>query len=561
MTNTRPAPAADAITLSIVQSSLEAISDEMFAAFRKAAMSTIIYEVLDLGTGITDGEGNIASSGAGCPGFVGVLDKTVKRLIEIHGRDGIRPGDVFVTNDPFYGGVTHLNDLVLAMPVFDADEVIAWTANIAHSNDVGGMVPGSLSNEATEIFQEGLRLPAVKLISEGQANRSVVEIIKVNSRLPDYIEGDLWAGIASARVGARRIGELIDKYGSATFTTALRSLMEDGERVALRALRDLPKGQFNLDEEQDDGSRYRVTIELKDDAFVVDLRDNPDQHPFSSNLSRDATLTAVQTAYMNITGAHVSANGGHFKPLRVLTRPGSIFDPKPPAAFAWYAETMVRVYDLILRCLAPHLGGQLPAGNFASICGTVIGGPHPDTGRQVLIVEPQVGGWGASATLDGNSAIFTGLHGETFNCPAEVAEARYGVSVEQLRLSDEAGGEGQHRGGKGIVRDYRVRADGYFLSCAYTRNKRGPWALNGGNEGSCNRVEVIRADGKVEHYAYVTALPLHRGDIVRVCTAQGGGYGDPRQRSRDLVLDDLRNEYISTETAREVYGVDLPLAR
>ena len=160
---------ADPITLEIIQSSLQAISDEMFAAFRKTAMSAIIYEVLDMGTAITDGEGSLASSGAGIPAFVGVLDKAVKRVIELNDEADIRPGDIFVTNDPFYGGVTHLNDVVLAMPVFADGERIAWTANIAHWNDVGGMVPGSISNEAKEIFQEGLRLPGVKLVSEGSA--------------------------------------------------------------------------------------------------------------------------------------------------------------------------------------------------------------------------------------------------------------------------------------------------------------------------------------------------------------------------------------------------------
>ena len=161
MTTTRLVPTTDPITLEIIQSSLQAISDEMFAAFRKTAMSAIIYEVLDMGTAITDGDGELASSGAGIPAFVGVLDKAVKRIIELNAADEIRPGDIFVTNDPFYGGVTHLNDVVLAMPVFAEGELVAWTANIAHWNDVGGMVPGSISNEAKEIFQEGLRLPAV----------------------------------------------------------------------------------------------------------------------------------------------------------------------------------------------------------------------------------------------------------------------------------------------------------------------------------------------------------------------------------------------------------------
>src|SRR5580693_1402381 len=184
----------------------------MFVALRKTAMSAIIYEVLDMGTGITDAEGNLASSGAGIPAFVGVLDKAVKRIIELNDGPGeIRPGDIFVTNDPFYGGVTHLNDIVLAMPVFVDSEPIAWTANIAHWNDVGGMVPGSISNEAREIFQEGLRLPAVKLVAEGVPIKSVLEIMKCNSRLPDYLLGDMWAGIAAARVGERRILDLVAK--------------------------------------------------------------------------------------------------------------------------------------------------------------------------------------------------------------------------------------------------------------------------------------------------------------------------------------------------------------
>jgi N-methylhydantoinase B len=544
----------DRITLEIIQSSLQAASDEMFAAFRKTAMSAIIYEVLDMGTGITDGDGNLASSGAGIPAFVGVLDKAVKRVIELNAGD-IRPGDIFATNDPYFGGVTHLNDVVLAMPVFADGELIAWTANIAHWNDVGGMVPGSISNEAREIFQEGLRLPAVKLVSEGEPIRSVMEIMKCNSRLPDYLQGDMWAGIAAARVGERRILDLVARYGHDTFTTALRTFMEYGEEVARRALRELPKGRFTLAEEQDSGAVYTATVEIADDEFVVDLRDNPDQDPGPNNASRDGTMIAAQMVFMNITGASSSANAGHFKPLRLLTRPGSVFDARPPAAFATYYEVEIRLYDVIWRCLAPHLGDRLPAGSFASVCGTFIGGPHPDTGRHFTIVEPQVGGWGGEALRDGNSAMFSGFHGDTFNCPAEVAEARYGLYVDQLRLNDEPGGEGEFRGGKGIVLDYRVRSNGCFFTCAYTRNKHRPWALAGGREGSPNYVEVLRADGSVEEYAVVTALDVNEGDVIRLHTANGGGYGDPRRRRRELVRDDVRNGYVTEETARTVYGL------
>ena len=199
----------DPITLEIIQNSLQATADEMFAAMRKTAMSSIIYEVLDMGTGITDAKGQLASSGAGIPGFIGVLDKSVKVLLQKFARPGdIQPGDVFITNDPYYGGVTHLNDLVVCMPVFAGDRLIAWTANIAHNSDVGGKSPGSLSADATEIFQEGLRLPAIKMISKGEAIPGIFDIITVNSRMPDFLEGDLWAAIASVRIGARRLGDV-----------------------------------------------------------------------------------------------------------------------------------------------------------------------------------------------------------------------------------------------------------------------------------------------------------------------------------------------------------------
>ncbi len=547
-------PRLDRITLEIVEGSLQAASDEMFAVLRKTAMSAIIYEVLDMGTGITDGAGNMVSSGAGIPSFVGVLDKAVTRILELH--DDIRPGDVFVTNDPYYGGVTHLNDVVLALPVFAGGELIAWTANIAHWNDVGGMAPGSISTEATEIFQEGLRVPAVKLISEGEPIRPVLEILKANSRLPDYLEGDLWAGVAAARVGERRILELARRHGVETLRAALRHSLDQGERVTLRALADLPAGRYTIAEEQDSGVEYRASIELAPDRLVVDLRDNPDQDAGPNNVSREGSVIAAQILVMNLCAPHAVANAGHFRPLTVLTRPGSVFHAAPPAACGVYYEVRMRLHDLLWRCLAPHLGGRLPAGCFASVCGTLVGGPHPDTGRHFTIVEPQVGGWGGSALADGASAQFSAFHGETYTCPAEVAEARYGLHVDRLALNDEPGGEGRHRGGRGIVLEYRVRADGCFLTCAYTRSRHPPWPLEGGRAGSCNYVEVVRRDGAVERHAVVTGLALHAGDVIRIRTASGGGYGDPRGRPRELVLEDVRNELLTPEHARAVYGLE-----
>jgi N-methylhydantoinase B len=364
----------------------------------------------------------------------------------------------------------------------------------------------------------------------------------------------MWAGIAAARVGERRLLDLVDRYGLDTFTAALDHFMDYGEEVARRALQELPKGTFELEEEQDSGAVYKVSVTITDDEFVVDLRDNPDQDRGPNNASRDGSVVAAQMVFMNITGSHAAANAGHFRRLQVLTRPGSVFDPKPPAAFATYYEVEIRLYDLVWRCLAPHLGGRLPAGSFGSICGTFIGGPHPDTGRHFTIVEPQVGGWGASSVRDGNSAMFSGFHGDTFNCPAEVAEARYGLYVDELKLNDAPGGEGEHRGGNGIVVSYRVRSDGCFFTCAYTRNKHKPWPQAGGSEGSPNYAEVLRPDGSVEEFAVVTALQVNEGDVIRIHTGNGGGYGDPKARRRELVEDDVRNGFVSRERAAAAYG-------
>ena len=252
-------------------------------------------------------------------------------IIELNGEPGaIGPGDIFVTNDPFYGGVTHLNDVVLAMPVFPGDRLIAWTANIAHWNDVGGMVPGSISTDATEIFQEGLRIPGVKLIAGGRPIESVMRIIEVNSRLPDYLRGDMWAGIAAARVGERRILELVERYGVETFLAALDHFMDYGEQVAKRTLAELPKGTFTLEETQDSGQVYKVTVEITDEEFVVDLRDNPDQDHGPNNASRDGSLVAAQMVFMNLTESHGSANAGHFRRAEAADPPGLGLRPGSP---------------------------------------------------------------------------------------------------------------------------------------------------------------------------------------------------------------------------------------
>lgn len=545
----------DPITTEIIQSSVQAAADEMFAAMRRTAMSAIIYEVLDMGTAICTKDGELASSGAGIPAFVGMLDKAVKRVIEKFSKTGsIEPGDIFITNDPFNGGVTHLNDVVVTMPIFADGEMVAWSANIAHWNDIGGMTPGSMSTDATEIFQEGVQLPAIKLFIKGEPIQSVFDILSANSRMPDFLIGDLWAGIASIRVGERRVLELVKKYGKEAFLHSLKEYMDYGEQVTLSALKDLPHGTFSLAEEQDNGQFYKVTVEIREDEFIVDLRENPDQDKGPFNISRDAAVVSAQMMLKSISSPDTVCNGGTFRPLKVLTRKGSIFDPERPAAMGIYYESDLRLYDLIWHTLAEHMPDKLPAGNFASICGTIFGGVHPDTGRHYSIIEPELGGWGGASIGDGNPAIFSGFHGETYNCPVEISEARNGLIVDRFSFHNEDGGEGMHRGGKGICLEYRIRSDNAWFTAAYTRSRIPPWGLEGGRPGSPNYAEVVRSDGTTERYSIVTALPLKKNDVIRVMTGTGAGWGDPMKRNIDLINEDLRNGYITRDQAERHYG-------
>ncbi|MEF2071999.1 hydantoinase B/oxoprolinase family protein [Consotaella aegiceratis] len=520
-------PALDRFTVDVIQAGLVAAADEMFAVLKKTAMSPIIYEVLDVGTGITSATGELVSSGAGIPTFVGVLDKAVRKIVEIHGLETIRDGDLFVTNDPYYGGVTHLNDVVIALPVFAEGELVAWAASIAHWNDVGGKTPGSMAVDVSEIFAEGLRLPAIRLYEAGRAVDSVFDIVAANSRQPDFVRGDLWAQIAASRKAEGRIRQIVRSYGLATFRHALDKLFDEGERRAKAGLATLPAGTYAIEEEQDSGDLWRAAITIAPDRFTVDLSGNPAQKAAPYNTSRDGAVISCQMIYKALADPTLFANDGSFRLLEVITDPGTVFHAAGSAPHGYYSETRIRLYDMLWRCLAEAMPDRLPAGHFASICGTVVAGDHPDTGRRFTMVEPQMGGWGATAGMDGLDAMYSASHGDTFNCPVEIAEQRYGLTVMRKALNETDEGQGVHSGGKGVDLVYRLRGAA-VLSAGYTRNRLPVWGLAGGAAGGTNGLTVKRAGGEGEALAYASDVRLKAGDELYIRTANGGGHGAPR---------------------------------
>ena len=447
---------SDPFTIDVIQAALDSAAEEMFEVLRKTAMSPIIYEVLDVGTGITDAAGALVSSGAGIPSFVGVLDKSVTAIVARYG-SAIEEGDLFITNDPNHGGVTHLSDIVLAEPVFHEGRLVAWVASIAHWGDVGGKTPGSMPVDVTEIVAEGLRLPMVKLFSKGEANEAVFDIIRTNSRQPDFVTGDLWSQVSAGRRAAALIRGLCRRYGADALVAAIAEARKLGEARARAGLALLPEGAFSIEVAQDDGAIWRAGIEITKDRFRVDLREAPQQATGPYNTGRDGALIACQILFKALTDPDRFANAGSFAPLEMLTTPGTIFHAGPDAAHGYYFETRLKLVDMLWQCLARAMPGRLPAGSFASVFGTVIAGRHPETGRRYTMVEPQMGGWGATAQRPGLDAMYSTNHGDTFNCPVEIAEARYGFDVVEKTLTDRPERAGEMPGGRGVRIRYGLR--------------------------------------------------------------------------------------------------------
>lgn len=547
----------DPFTVGIIQNALQAICDEMSVAMAKTAMSAIIYEVLDFGVGVLDPKGRLTTQGFGVPVFVGMLEAGVQQVIrKFAPKKNIYPGDIFITNDPHSGGVSHLNDVVLMMPVFCAGQIVGWMSNKAHWGDIGGAVAGGISPDLEEVFQEGLIFPEVKLFERGEPIQSLVDMIAANSRVPSYTLGDMWAGIASIRAGSRRLQALVEKYGSDTVAYAMEFTQDYCEAVSRAALKKLPKGVFKAEDRMDNGQMIKVTVTVTDEEFIVDLRDNAGYLSGPFNCPHLNAVVGAQISFKALTSPESNlANSGTFRPLKVLTTPGTLFHSERPKSAGMYFEGMMLSLDLVWKCAAQMAPQRMGAGHLHTVGGTIFALTHPDSGNMVVTCEPMVGGWGAGPDRDGLNGQYCAGDGETYNCPVEVNEVRNGLFVDRYEFHCGPGGEGEFCGGKGIVLEYRVHSDDAHLTALYARTKDNPpWSLEGAREGSLNDVVVVRAGGKEEHYSRVGHLKIGQGDVVRFVTANGGGYGDPRRRPKEKVLEDLKNEFISPEQAQRIFG-------
>lgn len=551
----------DVFTSEIIKDALVATGDEMFSALARTAMSTIIYETLDFAVGLTDAKGELLTQGDGVTLFLATLDTTVQEIIGKYGeKSEICDGDIFIANDPYGGGGTHLSDVSIVLPVFHNERLIAFTVNKAHWTEVGGATPGSVSPSATEVYQEGLQFPYLKLFDAGRLNQALVDLIAANVRLPESTLGDMWAGVASARVGARRLHELMDKFGQEAVTQAMMDLLDYGERMTRMELARIPDGVYVAEDiiENDGLGNGPFTIKVKvtvdGERVVADFTGTDGQVPGPVNCSLTSLTCAVRTIVKSLTNPDIPANGGCFRMVEIICPPGTIISAERPAPTSIYYETDTAAADLMWKALAPIAPDRLPAGHMRSVCGTFLSGVHPDTGEYFIFGEPLVGGWGAAYDADGQNGQFCCGDGETYNIPVELTEARYGIMIDQYAFHDEEGGAGEFRGGKGVVLDYRIVADEVALTVTFSRDTCPPWGLNGGASGTPNYVNILRLDGSCERHSMATALKLKGGEVARLVTATGGGNGDPHNRAPEAIAADLRNGFITKAAAQTIYG-------
>jgi len=561
--DTDPEQTVDPFTREVIVNALRSAAEEMFINLGRTAKSSVIYETLDYACGIVDADANVIAQANGVPGFLGTLKYCVRDVIEKFGLENLQRGDVVLLND--YHGGTHLNDVAMVAPVVAEgdNEPMLFTASKAHWTDIGGKDPGSWTTDSTSVFQEGIQYPMVKLYEAGELNGAVRDIVEANTRMPEMTLGDMQAQEASMGVAAERINEVIERYGRDTVVRTTEEYLEYGRQLVADEVERLPNGTYHATDKIDDDGvtdepiHVEVTVTITDDTVTVDFTGSAEQTEGPINSPYPATVSDIRALFQAITLPEADTNEGFFEPLEVIAPEGTVFNPTKPAAIATDWEGSAMAADLPWKALAPRLPEKLSAGHFMSVCATIVGGQDDRTGEDFLVIEPQPGGWGASDGRDGADVLVCIGDGDTLEMPVEIMESRFPLLFDEYRLNTpQETGHGEFRGGTGLVQDYRVyNESGAFLTASFGRHKFPPWGVDDGQDGNGNAIEIHKNDGTVERHGKVTTYDLADGEVARLITSSGGGYGDPHDRDPERVLEDYLDDYVTVDLAREVYGV------
>jgi len=517
---------ADPVKLEIFKNLFHAVAEEMGAALRRTAFSPNIKERRDYSCAVFDSAGQVIAMGDHMPVHLGSMPMSVAAAIEAL---TLRPGDIAMLNDPFAGG-THLPDITLVMPVFIGRSRAPhfYVSSRAHHADIGGAQPGSMGL-ARDIYQEGLRIPPVKFAERGRLRRDLLGLLLANVRTPVEREGDLTAQVAACRLGARRLEEMVRRYGTAEVRAYMRHLLEYSERMMRASLRALPAGTFVAEDFLDDDGitdvpvPIRVRITLRSGRARVDFSGSAPQTAGSVNAVRAITVSAVFYVFRCLVPEETPATAGLLRPIEVVTPPRSVVDAEPPAAVAaGNVETSQRIVDTLLRALAKAVPERIPAASQGTMNNFTLGGIAPD-GQPFAYYETIAGGMGARSIADGLDAIHTHMT-NSLNTPIEVLESFYPVRVRRYAVRPNSGGRGRHRGGDGVLREVELLTDAQ-VAILSDRRRFPPYGLAGGEPGKRGENRLIRSSGKVEKLPGKCAVNARAGDIISIATPGGGGWG------------------------------------
>ena len=547
----------DKVTLEIIWGKLQATADEMGVVLAKASMSPVIYEVLDFACGLCDSSGEMIVVQNGITIFTGTFSDDVKAVKDKFEND-IAEGDIFVFNDPHKSG-THLNDISVIKPIFSNSKIVAFAIADAHWADIGGSVPGSTSPQATDIYQEGLQLPGVKLFKSGVIQSDIIDIISANVRFEKMAIGDLNAEVASVNIAEKRIQEIIKKYGDNYLLASFEYLKNYGEKVACERIKKMPNGIYSVSDliDGDGFNEAQIPINLKmsikDQEIIFDFSGTAKETKSPLKCGKGALFSMVKAVFKAVVDPHSSSNEGWFRPLKVVVPEGTVFSATYPNSTGWYFEVASQAADLVCKAFAKVNPSTVAAGSYVSLSASFIYGSDPRNKKQFMIVEPHAGGWGATDNSDGASGLIAILDGDTYNYSIELFEAKFPLRVKQYAYNVEGGvGHGKFRGGFGLIREYEVLGDDIYTYCNIGRSIAKPWGLEGGHEGS-NNFMIISSNGTLNRVTRTSEIKLNKGDYIKIVTGGGGGYGDPRERPKSMISDDLENGFIDSEVATLKY--------
>lgn len=551
---------SDPVITEIVRNGVIAITEEMKSNLMRTAYNMIIYEALDFTVGLFTPKGETISIGLGLPMFIRGMAETIKAEIDHYGLEGIKPGDILLTNDAYLTG-SHLNHLTFTMPIFQEDELIGFACCMAHWPDIGGTIDGI----TTDIYSEGLQLPIVKYQREGVVNEEIVEIIKMNVRLPDRAMGDLRAQITAITTGERRYLELVGRYGKDQVAASISDIMDQSERAARARTLSIPDGVYEAESYMDDDGvsiseriPLKVRVTVKGDEMTVDLSDVAAQVQGFYNSGITTGHACSQVAFKCITSpTDYPINDGSFRNLTAIVPPGRVVSAVKPAPMRWWMTFPMTIVDTVFKALTPAIPERAIAGHHADLVCGMLNGINPKTNEfYIAFIGPTGGGWGAKQSQDGVSATVCINDGDTHNSPAEQLETKYPLLIESYSLRADSGGAGEYRGGLGCENTVQARAN-LMLNAQVDRMHCKPWGLNGGQEAAGNAV-VLRANGEwKEDYpnAKLLTARIKEGDAFAMRSGGGGGFGNPHLRPAETVADDVRQGYVSVDSAERDYGV------